>query len=183
MLLNAKKLAFLGLLLAVTVVLVILSGVFEFNTLFLLAAASFGVGIAIRESNIRIGAGFYLAAVLVSVMLAPNKLYIITFAAMGLYILIIEYTFDLLSHLQKKQSASQTDLRTRIYWVLKYLIFNLMFLPMLLVFPKLIYPGEIKGLILGLLILGGQVALFLFDAAYRYFQGTIWGKIRNKLQL
>ena len=40
MLLNAKKLAFLGLLLAITVLLIILSGVLEFNTIFLLAGAS-----------------------------------------------------------------------------------------------------------------------------------------------
>jgi hypothetical protein len=55
-------------------------------------------------------------------------------------------------------------------------VFNLMYLPMLLFLPRLIYPGELKGLILTLLILGGQVALFLFDTAYRYFQGVIWGK-------
>jgi uncharacterized membrane protein len=60
MLLNAKKLAFLGLLLAVTVVLIILSGVFEFNTLFLLAAASFGVGIAIRKVISELGQDFIL---------------------------------------------------------------------------------------------------------------------------
>ncbi len=183
MLLNAKKLAFLGLLLAVTVILIILSGVFEFNTLFLLAAASFGVGIAIRESNIRIGAGFYIAAILVSIMLAPNKLYIITFAAMGFYILCMEYAFDKLTHLQWKALGSSVSNRSRAYWVLKYVAFNLMYLPMLIFLPKLIYPGELKGIVLALLILGGQVALFLFDAAYRYFQGTIWGKIRNKLQL
>ncbi len=183
MLLNAKKLAFLGLLLAVTVVLIILSGVFEFNTLFLLAAASFGVGIAIRESNIRIGAGFYLATILVSMMLAPNKLYIITFSAMGLYILIIEYAFDKLTHLRGKSPDTSISNRSRAYWVLKYLVFNLMYLPMLLFLPKLIYPGELKGLVLALLLLGGQVALFLFDAAYRYFQGAIWGKLRNKLQM
>ncbi len=183
MLLNAKKLAFLGLLLAVTVVLIILSGVFEFNTLFLLAAASFGVGIAIRESNIRIGAGFYLAAILVSMMLAPNKLYIITFSAMGLYILIIEYAFDKLTHLQWKPLGSSVSNRSRVYWILKFTVFNLMYLPMLILLPKLIYPGELKGIILALHLLGGQVALFLFDTAYRYFQGTVWGKIRNKLQL
>lgn len=182
MLLNTKKLAFLGLLLAVTVVLIILSGVFEFNTLFLLAAASFGVGIAIRESSIRIGAGFYLAAILVSMMLAPNKLYIITFSAMGLYILIIENAFDQLTHLKWKLLGSVSN-RSRVYWVLKYFVFNLMFLPMLFFLPKLIYPGELKVRVLALLILGGQVALFLFDTAYRYFQGTVWGKVRNKLQL
>lgn len=183
MLLNAKKLAFMGLLLAVTVVLIILSGVFEFNTLFLLAAASFGVGIAIRESSLRIGAGFYLAAVLLSIMLAPNKLYIITFVAMGLYIVIIEYAFDKLAGIRWKHNDTAIRNRSMVYWGLKYLIFNLMFIPILLFLPKLIYPGKLSIIILGVLLFGGQVALFLFDAAYRYFQGAIWGKIRSKLKL
>ena len=38
---SGKKMAFSGLMLALTVVLMVLSGVFQFNTLFLLGAASF----------------------------------------------------------------------------------------------------------------------------------------------
>ena len=42
---KAKQIAFGGLLLAVTVVCMALGSVIETNTLFLLAAAAFGVGI------------------------------------------------------------------------------------------------------------------------------------------
>ena len=55
---SGKKMAFSGLMLALTVVLMVLSGVFQFNTLFLLGAASFFVGIMIREFGIKLGAGF-----------------------------------------------------------------------------------------------------------------------------
>ena len=52
---SGKKMAFSGLLLALTIVLMVLSGVFQFNTLFLLGAASFFVGIMIREFGLKLG--------------------------------------------------------------------------------------------------------------------------------
>ena len=80
---KAKQIAFGGLLLAVTVVCMALGSVIETNTLFLLAAAAFFVGIVIREFGLRTGAAFYLAAVLLGLLVTPNKFYVITFAAMG----------------------------------------------------------------------------------------------------
>ena len=59
---NAKKMAFGGLLLALTIVCMVLGSVIESNTLFLLAAASYFVGIFIREAGMRTGGAFYLAA-------------------------------------------------------------------------------------------------------------------------
>ena len=177
MLLNAKKLAFLGLLLAVTVLLISLSGILEFNTLFLLGAASFGVGIAVRESNIRYATGFYLAAILLGLILAPNKLYCITFAVMGIYILVIEFSFDRLTNLKGNIS------REKLYWIIKYITFNIFYIPMVIFLPKLIYQGEISTLILAIMIIAGQVVLFVYDMAYRYFQRFIWGKLRSKLTL
>lgn len=177
MLLNTKKLAFLGLLLAVTVLLIIFSGVFEFNTLFLLGAAAFCVGVAIREGGIRIGFGFYMGAILLSLMLAPNKLYIITFGAMGLYLLLEEFAFEKLTHSKGKIN------RKRLFLGLKYVAFNVMYLPLLYFLPSLIYQGKISKEFWLVLILVGQVALYIFDMAYYYFQKQVWEKIRNKLQL
>ena len=61
---KAKQMAFGGFILAVTVVCMALGSVIETNTLFLLAAAAFFVGIVIREFGLRTGAAFYLAAIL-----------------------------------------------------------------------------------------------------------------------
>lgn len=177
MLLNSRKLAFLGLLLACTVLLVILSGTLEFNTLFLLAGASFCVGIAIRESGIRFGFGFYLAGVLLSLFLAPNKLYCFTFAAMGFYLVIAEYSFDKLVNVRKIHN------RKRLLWAIKFITFNFMYIPMLLLLPELFFRGDIDKKVLLIFILVGQPALFIFDMAYNYFQKYIWGKVRGKLHL
>jgi hypothetical protein len=175
MFLNAKKTAFLGLLLAVTVVLVVLSGIFDFNTLFLLAGASFGVGIAIRETNLRYGAGFYLGSILLSLLLAPNKLYCITYAAMGFYVVVYEFAYEKLTFVNHKIS------RKSLFWMIKYIAFNLMYLPLLIFLPKLFFEGEISTKLILLLILAGQIALFIYDRAYQYFQTNLWGKVRNKL--
>lgn len=177
MLLNTRKLAFLGLLLALDVILIVLSGVIEMNTLFLLAAASFCVGIAIRESGKRFGFGFYLASILLGVILTPNKLYCITYAAFGLYLVIVEYSYDKIASVKEQRN------RRLIFWIVKYVAFNLMFLPILMFLPKLIYQGTINPGLIVLLIFAGQVALFIFDKAYEYFQGVIWGKVRGRFKL
>lgn len=61
---KARMTAFSGLLLALSVVCMALGSVIETNTLFLLAAASYFVGIIIREFGMKAGVAFYLADIL-----------------------------------------------------------------------------------------------------------------------
>lgn len=175
MLLKGKKIAFLGLLLAVTILLIIISSVFEFNTLFLLAAAAFCVGIALREYGISLGIGFYMASIILGFLLAPNKMYMITYGAMGLYIVGREFAWVMLDRSKRKKEPIV------IYWIIKYAIFNLLYIPIIILMPKLIYQGTKNTGLTILLIIGGQFALFVLDKAYDYFQIGIWGKIRNRL--
>lgn len=178
MLLNAKKLSFLSLLLACAVLLVILGGVLEFNTLFLLAAASFCVGIAIRESGLRFGSGFYIASILLSFLLAPNKLYCITFAAMGFYVVLSEYSYHRLTFVKWNQ-----NLRKKAFLLIKFILFNIMYIPILLFLPEVVYQGRISPVFFAGFLLGGQGALFIYDKAYMYFQTYLWGKLRKRLHL
>ena len=83
---TAKKIAFCGLMLAFTIVCIALGSVIETNTLFLLAAASYFVGIVHREAGAGMGAAFYLAGVFLGFLVSPNKLYVLSYGAMGLYI-------------------------------------------------------------------------------------------------
>ena len=57
---KCKKNSISGLLMALSVVLMILSGILEFSTLFFLAAAAFFVGIIIKEYGLGYGAAFFL---------------------------------------------------------------------------------------------------------------------------
>ena len=75
MLVNGKKMAVSGLLMALSVVMIILSGVLDFNTLFFLAAAAFCVGIIVREYELKTGIVFFAGTLLLGFLLAPQKLY------------------------------------------------------------------------------------------------------------
>jgi len=162
---------------AITVVLIVLSGALDFNTLFLLAAASFCVGIVFRECGIQIASGFCLASVFLGFLMAPNKLYCITFTAMSFYLLASEFGYD------KLQATKNTKNKRTVLWLMKYMIFNIIYIPVIVLIPKLFYSGSINGSFLLVLILIGQVALLIYDMAYRYFQSNIWGKLRRNLKL
>ena len=66
-------------------------------------------------------------------------------------------------------------------WVIKYAIFNLMYIPAVLGCSKLLFGKQLSlGMTIGGLI-AGQIGLFIYDKAYDYAVGIIWNKIRGKL--
>ena len=139
MLVNGKKMAVSGLLMALSVVMIILSGVLDFNTLFFLAAAAFCVGIIVREYELKTGIVFFAGTLLLGFLLAPQKLYCITFAMMGAYVLFVEGLYRFLG---RHQNIKNPKL---VFGAGKFVIFNLMYLPALFLFPKLLFAGEISG--------------------------------------
>lgn len=172
---NGKKTAVSGLLMAVSVLLIILSGLIEMNTLFLLAAAAFCTGIIIREYDMKTGTAFFAGCLLLGVLLAPQKLYCITFAMMGIYVLGTEGMYRLMGKLPESGRSNV------VLWAGKFLIFNVMYLPALFFFPKLLFAGEIPGEFLLLFAAAGQVAMCIYDKAYEYFLIRMWEKFRTKL--
>jgi len=175
MLLKSKQIAFLGLLVAIAVILVILAGIIESSTLFLLSAASFAIGIAIRETNLRMGAAFFVATSVLSFLLAPNKLYCITFIALGIYLLGSEVAFEIIAR------STTLRKRTQILWIFKWLIFNSMYIPSVIFLPTLVFQVNSSiekqvqiPVLTGLALVFGQVFLVVYDYAYHYFQKNIW---------
>ncbi len=172
---KAKTVALGGLLLALTVVFMALGSIIETSTLFLLAAASFFVGIVVREFGLKAGGAFYLAAVLLGFITAPNKFYVLTFAAMGLYIWGIEAVWRWL----EKQSGMSR--RYKVFWISKYVIFNIVYLPLVFLFRDMLFAQAASDTIMIAVIVGGQIGLFVYDRAYDYVQTHIWGKIRGRV--
>lgn len=172
---KAKHMAIAGVLVAFTVILIHLGTVLEMNTLFFIAAAAFCNGIAIREWGFKMGATFLFASVFVNVLLAPNKFYCITFAGMGLYIWGRELLWKKIADTEKMAH------RTAKLWFGKYLIFNALFIPVLLFMPTLLFTKEITKVMIIVFWAAGQIALLVFDVAYVYFQERIWGKMRIRL--
>lgn len=172
---SGRKIAISGLLIAFSAVMLILSSVIETNSLFLIAAASFCVGIAIREWGVGFGMGFLIASTLVNAFVAPNKFYCLTFAGMGVYLLCSEYLWN------KIATKANMKNRTLTLWIGKYVIFNCIYVPVLLFFQEFLFVKKVEGMLLVVFWLVGQIALFVYDRVYIYFQGVIWGKFRTKL--
>lgn len=171
---KAKKMAFGGILLALTIVCMLLGSVIETSTLFLLAAASFFVGIVLREFGEKMGVAFYIAGVLLGLMVAPNKFYVLSYAAMGIYILIIELAWPRFGKL------SGTINRKRWFWILKYIIFNVIYIPAVFFFQQLLFTRTLSTGMLIVVLLLGQLGLFIYDRAYEFFQRDVWGKMRGR---
>lgn len=172
---NAKKIAFGGLFLALTEICMMLGSVIETNTLFLLAAAAYFVGIVVREFGHGTGVMFYAAGVLLGFFLTPNKFYVCSYAAMALYILSIEYAWEWIGHLSVEKN------RMLIFWVVKYVVFNVIYIPLLFAFGSIIISKEMSMFMwIGVLLIG-QVALLIYDRAYEYVQTQMWSKIRGRL--
>ena len=56
-----------------------------------------------------------------------------------------------------------------------------MYLPVLFLFPKLLFAGEIPDTMLLVLVLVGQIALFIYDKTYEYFLIRMWGQVRARI--
>jgi hypothetical protein len=157
------------------------------STFFILAAASYLVGVALVETNITLGIGFYLASVFLSLILSPNKIYCLTFAVMSAYLVVIEVIRNLLMKREMKNLDTITPIDQKIkkqkmiFWVAKFIVFNLLYIPMLIFFPKLIYPGELSTLLVLGLVAGGQFGLVVYDLAYQEFIVKYWRRIRKNL--
>ncbi len=170
---KAKKAAVGGLLLAVTVICMVLGSVIETSTLFLLAAASYFVGIIIREMGIKTGLAFYIASVLLGFLVSPNKFYVISFAAMAFYIFAVEAVFPKIGQVKGN--------RKRIFWIVKYVIFNLEYIPLIMMFQQLLFGKKLPSIMVLAVVLAGQAGLWIYDRAYEYFQSQVWSKIRGKV--
>lgn len=185
---STKRITLLGLMLAITVLCTILSSVIETGTLFFLAAGSYLVGVSVLETTIGYGVAFYLASVLLSLILAPNKIYCLTFAAMAAYLLIIEFINSNLVKRDLKKLAtlehSEISLKSRkkTLWIVKLLVFNGGYLPIIIFAPKLIYPGELEAWMYIGIFIGGQIALVFYDLAYDEFMVKYWKRIRKNMQ-
>ena len=153
---KAKTMAFSGLLLALTVIFMVLGSVIETSTLFLLAAASFFVGIIIREFGLRIGAAFYAAGVILGFITAPNKFYVFTFAAMGLYIWGREAAWRwIVRHVREEKSRTA-------FLLFKYGIFNLVYIPIVVIFREMLFAKAVSTPILVGVMIAGQIGILIY---------------------
>ena len=91
---KSKEVAWSGITMALTVILIVLSGVIESSSLFILALASFATGIVERKFSLRTGIAFTIGAALIGFFVAPQKLYVFTYLGFSIYVVVAEYFRD-----------------------------------------------------------------------------------------
>lgn len=178
---KTKQLTVSAMLLAVSVLLVYMGNVIESSTLFFLATAAFGAGIMQREYGLKSGLILWVATVLLGLLIVPQKLYLLTYSAFALYILITEGIWNRLCRIQEEKKRRRTFLLVRL------VVFLVLYIPLVIALPRLILNTALTqkaGHLLYPVLIGfGLCFLVLFDRAYCYFQGTVWEKIRRAMKL
>lgn len=171
MLLKSKKVAYLGVLLALNQVFIFLSSIIKTNTLALFSIAALMVGIVIVEFGIKNGALFYIASSILGFLITTSQLEVVTYILFfGLYS-IVKYVVE--------KVAFQMKLAILFEIIIKLLFFNLA-------------AGSIYFVLRGIvniqlywwLILIAELAFIAYDYAFsiliNYYIRKIQPKIKTK---
>lgn len=163
---KAKQIAFLGVLAAICVLLVYGGTVLAWNTLFLLCAASLCLGVAIKECGIRLGFGFFLCVTILSFFLTPEKMHCVTLFFLNLFVFL------------KELLESKWNRKFRYFSII---VFNVIYIPVLVFAPRLIYTGKISTPLLIGLWIGGQIGFLLYVRVYNSALNHFWINFRKNL--
>ncbi|MCI8372797.1 MAG: hypothetical protein HFI75_10485 [Lachnospiraceae bacterium] len=173
---KTKKISFLGLLLALNILLQLLGSYVEVSTLTFMVISSLCLGIAIYETNLTLGGAFLIASAALSFLLLPDKFHCLTYICLCLYIYFQE-VIRRKTFLWKHQ---------KLIWVPKLIFFNLFFLfPALSFFPELLFATKIQWnfwVYVGV-ILFAQGILILFDIFYNRFIPGYWIVLKKRLRI
>ena len=68
-----------------------------------------------------------------------------------------------------------------LMWTVKYLVFNIKYIPATLFFQELLFSRELPATALVGVLAAGQAGLWIYDNAYEYTQVHIWSRMRGRL--
>lgn len=165
MLLKSRGIAVLGMLTAVSVILISLAGIIETNSLFFIVSASFIIGLGMRLTNRYYGIGMFVASLLLSLILAPNKLYCLTYSFFGIYLIGSEFLFEWIARQDKIIH------KHRALTISKAILFNTFYIPVVFFLPNLLMNIEKQEQTLWIQLVAlvlGQFFLVIFEYAYAY---------------
>ena len=153
--LKTREIAFLGMLLALCQILLVLAGTFSYSSLSLTVLSALTVGVAILISGPGGATAFFAAAMILGWFLAPDRTHLWLFAAVGAYQLFLETL----------QPKLLMKCPIWLVWVIKLGLFNLIFLPLLLIVPQL-FIEESPAFMTVVFAVLANVVMVLFDSLY-----------------
>lgn len=160
-----KKIAYSGVLLGLNIILILLSTIIPINTLFFMGLASLIISIVIMEYGTKMGILFYIASIILSFIVLPNKaqwiMYIFTFAGYGLVKYFIEQNRSIYIDIILKFVFANIIVGV-LYYILKSVV---------------IIPINLTTIIMF------QVAFFVYDYVYSLFIEYYEEKLRKIIKL
>lgn len=177
MLLKNREIAFLGIMMALAVLLQTLGGYLETSTLFFLAAASFFSGIVERNFSLPISIIFLTGSTLLGFFLTPQKTYTATFFMFSVYVLVAEY-------FEKQAFLQQKKINPILEWGLKGILYHgFLFLALFLLYQLFGWKELLENKIIATLwnqkILFAAVAVVISEAFWLFFDRAYLFFMRN----
>ena len=177
--LKSKQVAWCGVIMAIAVILQICAGVIETSSFFLLALASFLAGCVERKFDIKTAAVFCSGAVVLGVILAPQKLYCFTYAGFCVYVLAAEYFRGKNGSIKNSDKAEKIMNNIKIQYIIKGIIYHVLLIAAVFVSVKIsgleiIFSADfiekIKHMPVFAAVIAAELLWFIFDRAYIFFQ-------------
>ncbi|MCM1245855.1 MAG: hypothetical protein NC293_09470 [Roseburia sp.] len=167
---KTRALAGVALLSAFSLLLLLLGTFASVNTLFFTAMAAYLVGYSISKYGLSYGGMQLAVCVLLDIFLNPDKFHWFLYLCLGVYIFLSEVSF------RKWNRIADLRKKMRVQLIFGWILFNIIYIPVLLFFRKLFFTGSLPGGLSGDSVLGcvvfwlaGQAGWFLYDKAYRVF--------------
>lgn len=158
---KAKVMAVLGVMAALSTVLTVLGTVISVNTVFFTAAAAFLVGIAVCSYGMGYAVIFFFVCLALDFFVNPNKLHVFLYLALAGYILLAEGTWIFIGGRKERR-------REWLHRGIRFLIFEVIYLPLLIFVPQLLVADTMlaKPWFMLIMIPGGVIAWIIYDLAY-----------------
>lgn len=169
MLLKSRKIAYLGVLLALNQVFIFLSSIVKTNTLALFSLAALMIGIVIVEFGVKNGILFYIASSILGFFLTTSQLEIVTYILFfGLYS-IVKYAIE--------KTAFQMKSARIFEMAAKLIFFNLTDISI-----YFILKGIVNIQLYWWLIIIAELAFIAYDYAFSILINYYIRKIQPKIK-
>ena len=174
---KSKQMAWCGIIMAITVILQIVSGIIETSSLFFLAAASFLTGCVERKYGVKLAAAFSAGAFILGLILAPEKLYCFTFLGFSIYVMVAEFF--------RKNTVYNSDFTKKHFkeYLIKGIIYHILLIIALvlsfkitgidIIFSETLIENVEKmpvAVVAAAGIICAEIIWLVFDKAYIFFQ-------------
>lgn len=144
---RTRMVATLGVMAAVSVILLVMGTLISINTVFFTALAAFLVGIAVVKYHFAAGLMLFFGCGILDLVFNPDKFHVLLYLAMAGFILFSEGSYKIL-----EKRVMDPRKRNGIHLVCRIVVFFLAYIPLAIFIPR----------------------LFLTDAAVMKFYGHEW---------